>query len=188
MSLGNPAYSVARPTRRCAATGVEIGPGKSFVATLVEKPGEEDLVRLDFSTEAWAGGARPEPPAQMFGFWKASMGDGDANVRQLLDDEELLDLFEQLAETTDEKRVAFRFVLALVLIRKRLLMYEGGTPADASAGKTGVLRVRRRRDAAGELLEVVDPGMDDAAVEAATDQIGRIMNLDASKPGRGGEG
>lgn len=188
MSLGNPAYSVSRPTRRCAATGVEIKPGECFVATLVERPGEEELVRLDFSSQAWAGGARPESPAQVFGFWKANLSDGEPHTRQLLDDDELLDLFEQLGETTDERRVAFRFVLALVLIRKRLLVYEGGVPADAESGKTGVLRVRRRRDAAGEVLEVVDPGMDDAAVEAATEQIGRIMNLDASSPPRGGEG
>lgn len=188
MSLGNPAYSVARPTRRCAATGAEIRPGECFIATLVEKPGEEDLVRLDFSTEAWTGGARPEPPAQVFGFWKANLNDEESSARQLLDDDELLDLFEQLGETTDARRVAFRFVLALVLIRKRVLVYEGGVPADAAAGKSGTLRVRRRRDAAGEMIEVVDPGMDDAAVEAATDQIGRIMNLDASRPGRGGEG
>lgn len=167
---------------------MEIKPGESFVATLVERPGEDDLVRLDYSAEAWQCGARPEPPAHVFGFWKASLTDGQSNVRQLLDDDELLDLFEQLGESTDEKRVAFRFVLALVLIRKRLLVYEGGVPADTASGTSGVLRVRWRRDAAGEVFEVVDPGMDDAAVDAATDQIGRIMNLDASRPVRGGEG
>ncbi|MCL4220522.1 MAG: hypothetical protein KJZ65_04045 [Phycisphaerales bacterium] len=188
MSLGNPAYSVARPTRRCAATDVEIKPGECFIATLVERPGEEDLERLDFSLDAWEGGARPVAPLRLFGFWKSCLSDAEPNARQLLDDDELLDLFEQLAETTDEKRVAFRFVLALVLIRKRLLAYEGGVPAVVGSGKPGLLRVRRRRDAAGEVIQVVDPGMDDAAVEAATEQIGRIMNLDASRPPRGGEG
>lgn len=188
MSVGNPAYSVARPTRQCAATGIEINPGDRFVATLVERPGEDELIRLDFSVGAWDKGARPECPLQMFGFWRATLSEGESNVRQLLEDDELLDLFEQLGESNEDRRIAFRFVLALVLIRKRLLAYEGGIPADLTAGKPGVLRVRRRREKNPEMIEVIDPGMHDAAVEAATEQIGRIMNLDASKPARGGEG
>ncbi|GAB4382883.1 MAG: hypothetical protein Kow0022_01400 [Phycisphaerales bacterium] len=186
MSVGNPSYSVARPTRQCAATGVEIRPGERFVATLVERPGDDELIRLDYSIQAWEQGARPESPMQLFGFWKTTLGEGESSTRQLLDDDELLDLFEQLGQSTEDRRIAFRFVLALVLIRRRLLVYEGGVPADVASGKPGVLRVRRRREQNPELIEVVDPGMDDAAVEAVTEQIGRIMNLDESRPARGG--
>lgn len=186
MSVGNQAYSVARPTRRCAATGEEIKPGDAYVATLVEQPGEEELVRLDFSLSAWLGGQRPQAPLQLFGVWRAVLAEGEENVRQLLDDDELLDLFEQLGESTEDRRIAFRFVLALVLIRKRLLIYEGGVPADKTAGKSGRLRVRRRKEQNPEIIEVVDPGMDDEAIEAATEQIGRIMNVDSSQQKRGG--
>lgn len=189
MSVGNQAYSVARPTRRCAATGEEIKPGDAYMATLVEQPGEEELLRLDFCLDAWSSGRRPEAPLQVFGVWRAVLAEGEENVRQLLDDDELLDLFEQLGESTEDRRIAFRFVLALVLIRKRLLIYEGGVPADKAAGKPGCLRVRRRKEQNPEMIEIVDPGMDDEAIEAATEQIGRIMNLDSSSQSkRGGEG
>ncbi|RMH14332.1 MAG: hypothetical protein D6695_01555 [Planctomycetota bacterium] len=183
MSVGNSAYSVARPTRQCAATGQPINPGETFVSTLVERPGDDDLIRLDFSVSAWNEGARPKPPLRLFGFWKTVLADAQTNANPLLDDEDLLDLFDQLGETEDDRRVAFRFVLALILIRKRLLVYEGGVPATGST--PGVLRVRRRGDKSDELTEVVDPGMDDQTVEAVTEQIGRIMNLDARPTARG---
>jgi len=184
MSIAGPSYQIAQPTRQCAATGRELLPGERYIATLVETPESEDLARIDFSIEAWKQGKRPKPPLALFGFWQSTIEDPTKPVRQLLDDEELLDLFDQLEETTDERRVAFRFVLALALIRKRLLVYEGGTPADPKRNIEGSMLVRRRSEKEATPIEVKDPGMDDAAIEAATDQIGQIMNLDAATPKR----
>jgi hypothetical protein len=53
-----------------------------------------------------------------------------------MDDEELLDLFESLEDANEPKKQAFRFLLALLLVRKRLLKYEGQRP--------GLMLVRRR--------------------------------------------
>lgn len=180
MSIPGPSYQVARPTRQCAATGRALLPGEHYVATLVEVPEQDDLARLDFSESAWNEGARPKPPLTLFGFWRGVIGDESKTPKQLLDDDELLDLFEQLEESTEPRRIAFRFVLALALIRKRLLVYEGGVPADPKRGVQGSMQVRRRGDQEKMLCEVVDPGMDDDAIEAATEQIGNIMNLDTS--------
>ncbi len=185
MSIAGPSYLVARPTRQCAQSGRVLETGERYVATLVEVPEQEDLARLDFAEDAWQSGARPQPPLALFGFWRGVIGDETSTPKQLLDDEELLDLFEQLHETVEPRRIAFRFVLALALIRKRLLIYEGGVPADAKRGVQGSMQVRRRGDQDKTLSEVIDPGMDDEAIEAATDQIGNIMNMDAGSPRKG---
>lgn len=186
MSFAGPSYQVDRPSRKCAATGRELLPGERFVATLVEVPGQNELLRLDYCQAAWGDGARPEPPMALFGSWKSVIEDENRAPRQLLDDEELLELFEQLEKTTEPRRIAFRFVLALVLIRKRLLVYEGGTPSDQKRGVEGSMLVRLRSDKDAQPTKVADPGMDDEAVNAATDQIGQIMNLDAAPSRRKG--
>jgi hypothetical protein len=180
MSIAGPSYQIAQPTRKCSATGRELLPGERYVATLVETPDSEELARLDFSQESWTQGRRPQPPLALFGFWQSTIEDPTKPAKQLLDDEELLDLFDQLVETTQPRRIAFRFVLALALIRKRLLVYEGGTPADPKRKIEGSMLVRRRSEKEATPIEVKDPGMDDDAIEAATDQIGQIMNLDAA--------
>lgn len=156
------------------------------MATLVEVPEQEDLARLDFAEDAWNEGARPKPPLALFGFWRSVVGDENKAQKQLLDDDELLDLFEQLEETEEPRRLAFRFVLALALVRRRLLSYEGGTPAAPKRGVQGTMVVRRRGTPDAPTIEIIDPGMDDEAVEAAVEQIGQIMNVDTGPKSRKG--
>lgn len=186
MSIAGPSYQVARPTRRCAATGRELEVGERYVATLVEVPEQEDLARLDFAEAEWNSGARPEAPLALVGFWRSVIGDETKAAKQLLDDDELLDLFEQLEANEEPRRLAFRFVLALALVRRRLLTYEGGTPAVPKRGIQGSMVVRRRGSPDAPKVEVVDPGMDDEAVGAAVEQIGQIMNVDAGTGTRKG--
>src|SRR5690606_24010444 len=98
----------------CAATGRKLDVGERFVAALVEREDSEELRRIDFSMEAWDEGARPRG---LFGFWRGVVPAAGAKKQVLIDDEAVLDLFEQLSSATDDRRVAFRFVLALILVR-----------------------------------------------------------------------
>ena len=118
-------YPIARSSGKCAATGREFVNGDHLVAALVEIPGQEDLARLDFAKDAWDAGARPAPPAVLFASWRATHQPPDAKKKLLLSDEELLDLFEQLAASDQPRQRAFRYVLALLLVRRKVLVYEG---------------------------------------------------------------
>lgn len=168
-------YEVARATGVCASTGRAFEVGEAFIASLWMEPGSEKLQRSDFSLDAWASGARPS--GQLFGSWRSVLSPPNTRRRMLIDDNELLDLFLQLGGAGDVKRQAFRYVLALILVRKRLLRVEG-------SAKRGVLVVRTRPvggAASGEpgvVVEVVDPGMDEAMVAEATEQLSAIVAND----------
>ncbi len=184
-------YEVGRMTGRCAATGRELRPGERYVAALVEVPGQEELVREDYALDAWEGAAgaepaRPRAPRRLFGYWRGTVPEPNAAPRAFVDDEELLDLFAQLEGVEEPRRVAFRYLLALILIRKRLLTYEGGRPADLRHGTPGELIVKVRGQEG--TVRVVDPGMDDATAAEATEELGRIMNLDEGEAGGGSGG
>lgn len=179
-------YEIARATGHCAATGETIPPGQVYVAALVERPDQDGLERIDYSLAAWEAGARPQPPARLFGSWRAKMHEPGAAKRQFIDDEALLDLFDGLAEATEPGRLAFRFVLALLLIRKRLLRHEGS--------RGGAMLVRRTKAGGAPqdgnpennpLIEVADPGMDEAVLAEATEQLGQIVQ-DEPAAGRAG--
>ncbi len=173
---------VARPVGRCAATGRELSQGEPYVAALVEEPGEEQLARLDFSADAWEGGARPEAPAALFAHWRSVVPEPGRPQRPLIGEGEVMDLFEQLEGADEPQRQAFRYVLALLLIRKRRLVYEGGRPADTKRGVEGVMYARpwtRKDQTPAPVTEVIDPGLDEETIAAVTEQIGRVMNLEA---------
>ena len=173
-------YEIARATGVCAASGKKIETGAEYIAVLVERVGEEgSLERLDYTVAAWQKGSRPKAPRRMFGHWRAKMNPPGQNKKALIDDAALLDLFEQLDEAEEASRISFRFVLSLILIRKKLLKYEG-TRRDSAGGTGGgaVMLVRRATksgETPAEVVEVCDPQMDDAAVGEAVEQLSAIM-------------
>ena len=143
-------YSIGSATRRCAATDRELATGDRFVAALVQRPEEEVFERLDFSEQAWMDGTRPARGLTLYGFWRGVVQEPGAKKRLLIDDQSLLELFEQSEDDlggaagtdgqvapTNSERLAFRFVLGLILLRKRLLVQEG------SKGRNMLVRAPR---------------------------------------------
>ena len=189
--FGSQDYPIGKGTGVCAATGRRLGVGESFVASLVESDDSDELQRIDFSADAWDDGARPR---RLFGFWRGVVPAPDARKHVLIDDDALLDLFEQLASATDDRRVAFRFVLCLTLVRKRLIVCE--STRAPRAGEPGVMLVRRKGDPrppdGPAFIEVIDPGMTDEAIDDVIQQFEAVMAGDSpapqASPGTGSSG
>jgi hypothetical protein len=96
-----------------------------MVVVLLERVDDEELDRLDFSLDAWDQGARPDDDRQIFATWRTEVPEPGKKQDPLISADGLVDLFEQLGGTDDSRRLAFRYVLALMLMRKRLLEYVG---------------------------------------------------------------
>ena len=158
-------YPIARPTGVGAHTGAVIEPGQPFVATFVERDGQDGLDRVDYTVEAWEGGARPE---RLFGFWRTVMPALDAKPKLFIDDNELLLLFEQLSDSEDEQRIVFRFLLGLILMRKRLLRHAGAT---TQKGRRVMLARAKGSAPEDPPIAILDPDLDEKAIEAAADQL-----------------
>jgi len=175
---------VARSTGVCAGSGRAFVPGERVVAVLVEgtntQPGNL-LARVDFSVEAWNEGARPSGP--VFGVWRTAFTPGEVKKKSLLSDEELLDLFEELGAATEAKQIGFRYLLTLLLVRRRLVrVMQTVRPKDGQPGKMLVLR--KGQDAATSTpMEVIDPNMDEAAITEAMEQLSQVVpNEDPGAP------
>lgn len=169
-------YEIGRRTGVCATTGRPLAPGETYVAALVEKSPEEGegLDRLDYTTQAWESSPRPE---RLFAFWRAVVSTDQDNKPRFIDDESLLGLFEQLDGATDPKRLAFRFVLSLILIRKRLLVHAGarGKTMLVQEKLTGIGSVARQ--ASAPMIEVIDPGLDEATIAEVTQQLEGVIRV-----------
>lgn len=170
-------YDIIKTQDICAQSGRDIAVGEQHIAALIETPEEEALVRVAYTLEAWAKGPNLPPEAALFGFWKRTLPEKDEAPRQLVSPDEMLDLFEQLADATEPRQIAFRYMLALILMRKKTLLYERSTPA--TADEPGLLVLRQRvKGGDGPLFQVADPGLDDETIAQATEEIGQVMNLD----------
>ncbi len=110
-------YQIQPSSRRCSVTQRELKPGESYFSVLLDEGGK--FVRRDFAREAWQG-----PPEGAFSFWQARMP-VRANERKLvIDDELLMECFTRLAQESALPRVQFRYVVALLLMRRKRLKFE----------------------------------------------------------------
>jgi hypothetical protein len=178
LAPGSSSYPIARPTGVCASTGKAMAVGERFMATLVEIEGQPELRRADFSLEAWGGGARPEV-GRVFAAWNAVLPEPNAKKKSLLSDDELIEIFEQLAPATERRQLVFRYMLALTLLRRRILRHDG---------VKGTSMIVKRRGPAGteaEAFEVQDPGMDEAAISEAMEELSKIIPMDEEASGGG---
>lgn len=170
-------YEIGHAHGVCAQTNQPLAPGDRFVAVVAENP-DGSLARADYSLAAWEGGARPS--GQVFAAWRTTVPQPGDRPKPLVDDDELMDMFEREVPEDDGSRLAFRYLVALVLIRKRRLVYEGGRPADAKRGTRGVMLVRPKvTKASGEnpdVIEVIDPGLSDEQAAELAGQLDAIMH------------
>ncbi len=172
-------YEIVRTQDICAHTGHQFAVGDEHIAVLVERPGEEALVRIAYTADAWDNGARPPAPDRVFGFWKRIVPEKEDRVQPLVNDDEMMDLFEQLEEANESKQIAFRYLLGLILMRKKRLIFEGSTPATEDSPPALALR-QRIKGGGGPVFTVIDPQLDNDAIAQATEELGRVMNLDAA--------
>lgn len=158
-------YRISSITGRCAATGREFAEGEEFYSVLFDRP--EGFVRQDFCLEAWSG-----PPADAWCHWKARVPRKEEPKRVWIDNDALVSFFLRLEDETDGTRRAFRFVLALILMRKRILRYDETQPAE------GGERWRMTLMADKSVHDVLNPGLDEERIEAVTAELNALLHSD----------
>ena len=161
-------WESARPTGVCAATGRELPEGEEYYAVLFEDG--DSFRREDYSAEAWQG-----PPVQAYCHFRTRVPVREPKKKRLLvDDEMLVNFFQRLAEETEPVRLQFRFVLALILMRKRILRYEQ-TVNDAGAEYWQMRLVKEK-----SLHRVLNPQLTDEQIDGVSQQLGAILHGDVA--------
>ena len=151
-------YDIAAPSRVCTATGRDLKPGEPFVAVLLEEG--EKFVRKDYAADAWPGA-----PAGAVAFWTGKVPPADRPRKPTFNDDLLLEWFQHLAGSTEANRQNIRYVVALLLMRRKRLKFE-----DAKRqGGTDVLILRDARN--GTRHEIPDPRLSDAEIVAVQDEV-----------------
>lgn len=156
-------YPLHGPARTCVASGRELKPGERVFSVLWDREGV--FVREDFAAEAWTG-----EPTGAVAWWMGRVPDGAARpLKPTINDDLLVDCFEHLTDTADEGRLKFRYVVALLLMRRKRFRFE-------DAAKRGEVEVMTVRDArTGRKHEVVDPHLAESEMDAVRDEVFQVL-------------
>jgi hypothetical protein len=158
-------WVIDKPLGQCCATGRRLEPGEEYYATLVQT--EQGFARRDFCADYWV-----EHKPQVFCHWKTKLPRPDQKKRLFIDDDMLMAFFDRLAAETEQEKIHFRFVLALVLMRRRRLKY------DSSRTEDGKDIWRLRITGTQDFVEMVNPNLDESQVAQLTGQIGQILQVE----------
>jgi hypothetical protein len=157
-------YEVARPEGRCQVSGEPIEPGIKFMAALRETAA--GFERVDVSLNAWASFDR----AGVLAHWQTTMPRAEQKKKLFVDDQVLCELFERLSGVTEPAKLNFRFVLGLILMRKRMIIYE--TSRVEGEREVWSVRLKGREDR----LDLLNPRLDEQQVQEVSQQLSEILN------------
>ncbi len=158
-------WDINKPLGQCYGTGKKIEYGEEYFGALVETA--EGLQRQDFSADYWES-QKPD----VFCYWKSKLPNPEQKKQIFVDDQMLMAFFERLEKETEQEKIDFRFVLALILMRKRLLKYDG----TKTENDKEIWQLRVTGDK--QIVDVVNPHLDEEQIEQLSSQIGQILQAD----------
>jgi hypothetical protein len=155
-------YSIQAHTRECAASGRALQPGERYYSVLFDEAGQ--FIRKDYSKEAWNGA-----PQSALAFWSGRVPVVNEKRRPVFDDDLLIECFARLAEETESARLRFRYVVGLLLLRRKRLKFE-------NLRRDGELEYLQLRCAkTGCEFELLDPRMPESETAAIQNEVFKLL-------------
>lgn len=155
-------WKVSKSQQGCSYCGHEFEPNRHFFSALSEEG--EELVREDFCPVCWEK-FRLEPH---FCYWRTQRQAGSR--RHTVDTDLMVEFFEKLAGAEDDRKRAFRFVLALYLMRRKELKLE----TINRSGDEEVMVFRRK--GTGDQVDVANPDLDEIQIQEVSEQLSELLS------------
>jgi len=166
-------WNIGSTSLACAVCNKPFAEEQEVLSALYDE--RPEFVRRDYCAECWP----KQDPRSAFSYWRTRIPKRDAPVRRFVDDDIVLDFFRRLEGSPDPAKRNFRYVLALLLMRRKALKFaEFRRPVpDSDRGNEGgaVLVLHDRlRDCD---YEVPDPNLSEEQVQQVTQEIHQLLNV-----------
>jgi hypothetical protein len=159
-------WEIEKPLGHCWGSGKKIEYGEEYFAALVET--DQEFQRRDFCAEYW----QDEKP-EVFCYWKTKLPHPDQKKKIFVDDEMLMAFFDRLEQETEQEKMNFRFVLALILMRKRRLKYDSSkTENNKEIWRLRIVGSDR------QFVEVRNPNLDEEQIQQLSSQLSQILQVE----------
>ena len=168
-------WHVRSRSRECASTHRSFADGEAIVTALFPDPESSGYLRRDYCIEAWEN--RGDEDGAPFSFWRSTYEVPESETREdpikKLSPEELL---ERLIEEDQEHTENTRYILAVMLERKKLLR-----ETDSQQMPNGIMRVYEHRKT-GEVYLVRDPNIPLEEVQKVQEEVFVLLDNNGRLP------
>lgn len=144
--------------------------GDEYVAVLYDRASQFE--RQEFCLDCWAD--RQGRLQDAFSTWRGRVPMPEEPKSKLVSDEVLIEFFEKLEGLEEASKINLRFVLGLMLMRKKLLVYEG-SGTDQHGRELWSMRFR----ADSRPLALIRPALSQQQITEVSAQLRAIFEVPA---------
>jgi hypothetical protein len=155
-------YPILNHARICATTGRPLVAGEKYCSALFDESGQ--FVRKDYSAAGWPG-----QPENAIAFWTGKVPDQHQKRRLTFDGDLLMECFGRLAEDADPNKVSFRYVVALLLLRRKQLRFND------VRRDCGQEFLQLECPKTGSAFEVLDPHLSEADMARVQEEVVKVL-------------
>jgi hypothetical protein len=168
-------WHIRSRAHHCAGSGEAFAEGQEIVAALFPDEESSGYLRRDFSLAAWALAA--DSPEKPFSTWRSVYHPPVTEEKpDMVKKESAEELLRRLAEEDDEHTENARYILAVMLERKKLLR-----ETDTQPTPNGILRIyEHRRD--GDVFIIRDPNIPLDQIESVQQDIIDLLENSGRPP------
>ena len=162
-------YDIAKASGLCSACERELAVEEEFIVALFDTA--DGFRREDFCKPCWEG--RPEGAAKAFSIWHSRVPRPDEPKKPLINNNILIEFFEKLDGQDAPAKINFRFVLALMLMRKKLLIYDGSDSGEAGR-EVWTMHLKSEQSP----VKVIRPELDEERIAEVGSQLGALFEVE----------
>ena len=170
-------WHIRSRARQCATTEQPFTEGEKIITALFPDPDPESrgYLRKDFKTESWE--ARGEEDEAAFSFWRSAYVPPESHEKEdPMKKEDPEALLRRLIEEDEEHTENVRYILAVMLERKKLLR-----ETDSQRTPSGILRIYEHRKE-GDVFIVRDPDIPLEEVETIQEEVFALLETGGRLP------
>lgn len=161
-------WNIKRGDQKCVDCSRGFEEKEEYFSALYDE--NRQFLRRDFCLRCWEAKGDGEEKKKAFSFWRTRVP-VKAEEKKVVDDEIVMNFFLRLQGETEPTKVNFRYVLALLLMRKKILKLD-----DIRYDDKGEALVLKHREEGTEYV-VYNPQLSEEQVQQVTEEVGQILNV-----------
>ncbi len=161
-------WKIRTTTAQCELTEAPFNDGEVFYTCIFDDPESDGFIRKDYAKESWekVRGDGPDP----FSFWKSTYkAPAPPDEKKRIEDTSAEGMLRRFVEEDDSKTENARFILALMLERKKTLI-----PTDSQETETRKLLFYEHAEN-GDVFIVADPGLKLDEIEVVQIEVSELL-------------
>ncbi len=164
-------WKISKPAPQCQICSAAFVTDGTYYSALLQSP--EGLRRADYCDSCF----QSKRPADVFYYWKTTpkVGNGVKKPRPAIDMDNVLEFFKRLEGDASPQRIAFRYILALMLSRKKVLA--AGEKKKDDQGRV-VQNYREKNTGAETVIHaVVEPELSEDEIQGLSSELGVLLGI-----------